>query len=64
MLGPLPFLLYINDLPYLKISGSFTIFADDTTIFWSNNDPENLEKVIQINIIKIKDWRNSNLLFF
>ena len=54
VLGPLLFLLYINDLPHLKISGSFTIFADDTTILWSNNDPENLENVVHTDIIKIK----------
>ena len=32
-LGPLLFLLYINDLPNCSIKLSFRIFADDTNIF-------------------------------
>lgn len=32
VLGPILFLLYINDLASVDISGTFTIFADDTTI--------------------------------
>ena len=45
-LGPLLFLLYINDLPGSSKKLTFRIFADDTNIFYSSNDPEQLQTVI------------------
>ena len=35
VLGPLLFLLYINDIVHSTITGEFVIFADDTNIFIS-----------------------------
>ena len=35
-LGPLLFLLYINDLPNCSSKLSFWIFADDTNMFYTN----------------------------
>ena len=44
ILGPLLFLIFINDLPlYLKDNGC-TIYADDTTIYYSNCDKLELER--------------------
>ena len=42
-LGPLLFLLYINDLPNSSEKLSFRIFADDTNIFFTCNNPKELE---------------------
>ena len=44
ILGPLLFLLYINDLPLSSNSSHFIIFADDTNILFSHKDPSHLEK--------------------
>lgn len=35
-LGPLLYLMYVNDFGYLNLHGKPKLFADDTTIFYSN----------------------------
>lgn len=37
-LGPLLFLVYVNDLSALSLSGRLYLFADDTAIFYSSQD--------------------------
>jgi len=38
VLGPILFLIFINDLFSLDIRGKFTLFTDDATILWSGTD--------------------------
>ena len=45
-LGPLLFLLYINDLPNCSNKLSFRIFADDTNLFYTSDSLSNLESVM------------------
>ena len=54
VLGPLLFLIYINDLP-LNSSFSQTLFADDTCLFMSHKDPETLRNLINMEIDKISE---------
>ena len=42
-LGPLQFLLYINDLPNSSEKLSFRIFADDTNILFTGSNPNEVE---------------------
>ena len=42
-LGPLLFLLYINDLSNSSEKLSFRIFADDTNIFFTGTNPKEVE---------------------
>ena len=45
-LGPLLFLLYINDLPNCSKKLSFRIFADDTNMSFTSEDPHHLESIM------------------
>ena len=38
VLGPLLFLLYINDLPYVSNKMRFFLFTDDTNLYYESND--------------------------
>ena len=39
VLGPLLFLLYINDIPYADSAAILNLFADDTSLFVFDKDP-------------------------
>ena len=45
-LGPLLFLIYINDIVNCSSILSFRLFADDTNIFYVNKDPTEVEIVM------------------
>ena len=45
-LGPLLFLLYINDLANSSDKLLFRIFADDINIFYARDNPEEIENVM------------------
>lgn len=64
VLGPVLFLLYINDLATIDIQGTFTLFADDTTILWHSKNANSLRDTIKSDICKVKKWCDSNSLVF
>ena len=45
ILGPLLFLLYLNDLAHISDLLFTVMFADDTSMFASNTDPSILQNV-------------------
>ena len=61
-LGPLLFLLYINDLPNCSETLTFRIFADDTNLFASARDLKSLEILINSELEKVKVWCDVNKL--
>ena len=52
-LGPLLFLVYINDLPMVLNSLSTILFADDTTLFLVGNDIEAMEKEMNAQLAEL-----------
>ena len=62
ILGPLLFLLYINDLPLSSKIPHFILFADDTNILFSNPDPIILESLINTELKEISNWFKLNKL--
>ena len=62
ILGPLLFLLYINDIENCSNIVSMILFADDTNIYHSHTCLKTLNDIMQIEINKIADWLIVNKL--
>ena len=56
VLGPLLFLLYINDLPNISKKLKFYLFADDTISYLESDDPTKLEKNMNKELEKLHEW--------
>ena len=61
-LGPLLFLIYINDICNCSDILKFLLFADDTTVTYSGKDLETIIKTIESELTKIFDWLLCNKL--
>ena len=61
-LGPLLFLLYINDISNSSEKLSFRLFADDTNVFVSSSNPKELEETINTELTRVKTWCDVNKL--
>jgi hypothetical protein len=62
VLGPVLFLLYINDIQFCSKLVSIILFADDTNILYSDVCLKTLNETIQVEMNKITDWLNVNKL--
>ena len=62
VLGPLLFLLYINDFSSSVKHSTVHHFADDTNLMCINRSLKQLNQHINYDLKKITDWLNSNLI--
>ena len=62
VLGPLLFVLYINDMPD-NITSPIYLFADDTKMFTNSSSQHNIEQ-LQQDLDKLLDWSKNWLLKF
>ena len=62
ILGPLFFLLYINDLNNVSTVIELILFADDTNLFMSHKDPVYLAASLNSELNKLSAWFKANKL--
>ena len=62
VLGPLLFLLYINDLPNISNHLKFYLFADDTNIYYESKDLKTLQYTMNKELEKLYEWLCINRL--
>ena len=61
-LGPLLFLIYINDLPQAVQHSSVTMYADDTSLCYQSRDLTQLNEAINSDLKKLETWLQGNKL--
>ena len=62
VLGPLLFLLYINNIYKCSSEFTFYLFADDTSIIYANNNLRTLESTVNSELAKVSEWLKANKL--
>ena len=62
ILGPLFFLLYINDINNASNLSNLALFADDTNVFLSHKDLNYLSDMLNLELDKLSIWFKANKL--
>ena len=63
VLGPLLFLLYINDIVN-DIGANIRLFADDTSLFIIVDDPVTAAECLNADLSRISNWADAWLVSF
>ena len=62
ILGPLLFILYVNDITGTSNVLDFILFADDTTILYSHENIESQISVVNAELEEVSNWFKTNKL--
>ena len=62
ILGPLLFLVYINDLPLAIKNCEVTLYAADTVLYYFAMEPHQLEEALIDDLLKVAQWLHGNKL--
>ena len=62
ILGPLLFLLYINDLPNCLLNSKPRMYADDTSLTYAGSDPTLIQSHLNTDLKNISHWLTKNKL--
>ena len=63
LLGPLLFIIYINDLPSVVESCEIQLYADDTLLFFSSSSVSDIEDHLSEDLGHVINWLESSYLF-
>ena len=62
VIGPLLFLIYVNDLQNVSKVMQFYLFPDDTSVYSDSDNLFNLQKIINRELKKVRKWLEANRL--
>ena len=62
VLGPLLFLIYVNDIQESSDKFNFFLFADDTNAVYANKNLKSPESTVNQELWKLFDWLTANKL--
>ena len=62
ILGPILFIIYINDLIHVSANLKNIMFADDTNLFLTGNSLAEVEDKLNAELALIETWFKANLL--
>ena len=62
VLGPLLFLIFINDSPNIPKHLTFYLFADDTNIYYESSNLLHIKKIVNRELRKVCKWHEANRL--
>ena len=60
MLGPLLFIIYINDIVNTSSELNYVLFVDDTNAFASPKNLDTLINILNKELVKVSNWLQVN----
>lgn len=61
-LGPVLFLIYINNIIDSNITGNMLLFADNTAVYFEGESWQEVYKTASRGVLQLKDWFDNNIL--
>jgi hypothetical protein len=60
VLGPLLFIIFINDMPLVSKNSQTNMFADDSTLYYSSISIDDVTDTLNQDLINVQEWCHNN----